>query len=87
MERGRGLFLLKRKSSARATPRNRSPLGPARWQRHLPSRVRCLFLGWGVRYSRFSGTKYSEDLVVAHTTPINPFRPQWVAVSAREDTP
>jgi hypothetical protein len=60
----------------------RSSLGPAWRRRQLPSQARCLCLGWGVIFSPFSGTKYSEDIVAAHTTPINLFRPQWVAVSA-----
>lgn len=29
----------------------------------------------------------SEDCMVAHTTPVNPFRPPWVAVFGREDKP
>lgn len=29
----------------------------------------------------------SEDPKVAHITPLNPFRPQWVAVFGREDKP
>lgn len=53
--------------SNRVKPRNRSPLGPAWWRRHLPSYVRHLCLGWGVIYSPFSGTKYSDDLVVRST--------------------
>lgn len=52
-----------------------------------PSHFRCLCLRWGFRYSHSPGpsTFSSEDPTVAHTTPLNPFRPQWVAAFGRED--